>query len=239
MQFRDFAGIDQYQRQRELLRRPGALIGLLGTALLCRWGWGSRCTGSSPPWGLRRVAVCRPGQPLAQPWSILVGNGVSAPDGVLSASLVPDMAIASALAVMLAIAAMFLTRSLHLPGGAVVLTAIIGGEGSGRSGSATCCCRCCSTPVAAESGLALQPRSGASLSPWRQGGAQSPPDGGSPAECPTRHPGHRLCPCKTRGELLDISRQDLQELLQEAQLHAPGRASGDGTVPGCDVADPS
>ena len=37
------------------------------------------------------------------------------------------------------------------------------------------------------------------------------------------------------GELLDISRQDLQELLQEAQLHAL-RASGDGTVPGCDVA---
>ena len=30
----------------------------------------------------------------------------------------PDMAIASALAVMLAIAAMFLTRSLHPPGGA-------------------------------------------------------------------------------------------------------------------------
>ncbi len=82
-----------------------------------------------------------PASPLAQPWSIVVGNGVSALMGVLSASLVPDPALAAALAVMLAIAAMFLTRSLHPPGGAVALTAVIGGEGSASSGWAMCCCR--------------------------------------------------------------------------------------------------
>ena len=78
MQFRDFCRYRPIPASKSCYGAPGALIGLLGTALLCRWGWGSRCTGSSPPWGLRRVAVCRPGQPLAQPWSILVGNGVSA-----------------------------------------------------------------------------------------------------------------------------------------------------------------
>ena len=142
-----FAGIDQYQRQRVVTAPSAPSSALLGTALLCRWGLGLEVHWLIAPMGAsRRAAVCRPGQPLAQPWSILVGNGVSALMGVLSASLVPDMALASALAVMLAIAAMFLTRSLHPPGGAVALTAVIGGEGSGRSGSATCCCRCCSTP---------------------------------------------------------------------------------------------
>ena len=46
-----------------------------------------------------------------------------------------------------------------------------------------------------------------------------------PAERPTRHPGHRLCPGK-HGELLDISRQDLQELLQGGPASRPARAVG-------------
>lgn len=75
-----------------------------------------------------------PASPLAQPWSIVGGNIVSAFVGVTVATLVRDPAIAIGLAVALAILAMSLTRSLHPPGGAAALTAVIGGAAVARAG---------------------------------------------------------------------------------------------------------
>ena len=219
MQFRDFCRYRPIPASKRVVTAPLAPSSVCSAPPCCAVGAGARGALAHRPMG-PPPCCCLPPRPAPGPALVHpCGQQGVGPDGVLSASLVPDMAIASALAVMLAIAAMFLTRSLHPPGGAVALTAVIGGEGSGARGRLRAAAGAAQLPVAAESGLALQPRSGASLSPWRQGGAQSPPDGGSPAECPTRHPGHRLCPAK-HGELLDISRQDLQELLQEAQLHA-------------------
>ncbi|EOD56467.1 HPP family protein [Aeromonas molluscorum 848] len=107
----------------------GALIGLLMTEWLCQWWLGVSPHWLIAPMGASAVLLfAAPASPLAQPWSILVGNSVSALMGVISASWIPDLALASAVAVMLAIAAMFMTRSLHPPGGAVALTAVIGGE---------------------------------------------------------------------------------------------------------------
>ena len=68
-----------------------------------------------------------PASPLAQPWSIIGGNTISALVGIAVAHLVPDTAIAAALAVALAIAVMSLLRCLHPPGGATALIAVIGG----------------------------------------------------------------------------------------------------------------
>ena len=68
-----------------------------------------------------------PSSPLAQPWSIIGGNTISALVGVTVARFVHDPVIASGLAVALAIAAMSFTRSLHPPGGAAALTGVIGG----------------------------------------------------------------------------------------------------------------
>jgi len=68
-----------------------------------------------------------PASPLAQPWSIVGGNLVSALVGVTCAILIPNQAAAAALAVALAIAAMFFLRCLHPPGGAVAFTAVLGG----------------------------------------------------------------------------------------------------------------
>ena len=131
MQFRDFFPVSTNTSIKESCYGAlGAFVGLLGTALLCRWGLGLEVHWLIAPMGASAVLLfATPASPLAQPWSIVVGNGVSALMGVLSASLVADPAQAAALAVMLAIAAMFLTRSLHPPGGAVALTAVIGGEG--------------------------------------------------------------------------------------------------------------
>ncbi len=64
--------------------------------------------------------------PLSQPWNFVGGRLISGVIGVTIAKLVPDMVIASALAVSLAIFVMYLTRCLHPPGGATALTVVAG-----------------------------------------------------------------------------------------------------------------
>lgn len=68
-----------------------------------------------------------PASPLAQPWSVVGGNIISALVGVLTALLVPIPHLAVGIAVGGAILAMSLLRCLHPPGGAAALTAVIGG----------------------------------------------------------------------------------------------------------------
>src|SRR5580658_6441418 len=68
-----------------------------------------------------------PASPLAQPWSIIGGNIVSATVGVACASWITDPVGAAALAVALAICLMFALRCVHPPSGAVALTAVLGG----------------------------------------------------------------------------------------------------------------
>jgi CBS-domain-containing membrane protein len=69
-----------------------------------------------------------PHGPLSQPWPLLGGHLVSAFIGVTCAWLIPDLLLAAACAVGLAIGAMQYLRSIHPPGGATALTAVIGGE---------------------------------------------------------------------------------------------------------------
>ncbi len=68
-----------------------------------------------------------PSSPLAQPWSIIGGNTLSCFCGIIAYRLVPDIMVASGIAVGLAIIVMSLTKCLHPPGGAAALTAVIGG----------------------------------------------------------------------------------------------------------------
>ena len=67
--------------------------------------------------------------PLAQPRNLLGGHFCSAIIGVASFQLLhPYMWLASAVAVATAIAFMHATRTLHPPGGATALIAVIGGQ---------------------------------------------------------------------------------------------------------------
>lgn len=67
--------------------------------------------------------------PLAQPRNVLGGHAVSAVVGVTAWLLFnPEPWLAGALAVATAIAAMHLTRTLHPPGGATALIAVIGSD---------------------------------------------------------------------------------------------------------------
>lgn len=102
----------------------GAFVGILATALVGRaLGWGpSELPWIVAPMGASAVLVFAvPASPLAQPWSAIGGNVLSALVAVAVVEVVSDDVLAVALAVSLAIAAMLALRCLHPPGGAVAL----------------------------------------------------------------------------------------------------------------------
>lgn len=66
--------------------------------------------------------------PLAQPRNLVGGHVLSAVIGVAVFQIVGDNFIAAGLAVALAVAAMMLTDTVHPPGGATALIAVIGGD---------------------------------------------------------------------------------------------------------------
>ena len=66
--------------------------------------------------------------PLSQPWPFVGGHLISALIGISIAKLIPDIMLASALAVSLAVFAMYLLGCLHPPGGATALSTVIGGS---------------------------------------------------------------------------------------------------------------
>jgi CBS domain-containing membrane protein len=106
----------------------GALIGLLLTGVFSYLLGGSAGSLLIAPMGASAVLLfCLPASPLAQPWSVIGGNLVSALIGVACARWIADPLFAAPLACCLAIAAMFMLRCLHPPGGAVALTAVLGG----------------------------------------------------------------------------------------------------------------
>lgn len=115
----------------------GALIGISLTGFIC-----NLAIGGDPqlplivaPMGASAVLLFAvPASPLAQPWPIVGGNTISALVGVAVAQIISDPLLAVGLAVSLAILAMSLTRSLHPPGGAAALTAVIGGATVARAG---------------------------------------------------------------------------------------------------------
>ncbi|MET7248206.1 HPP family protein [Methylobacterium sp. EM32] len=115
----------------------GALIGIALTGLISGWmvGQGPHIPTIVAPMGASAVLLFAvPASPLAQPWSIIGGNTLSALIGVTAAHFIPDPVAAIGVGVSVAIAVMSLTRCLHPPGGAAALTALIGGPAVTSSG---------------------------------------------------------------------------------------------------------
>ncbi len=115
--------------QRERARAAGgALLGLLLTSLVAHALLGDQAIWLVPPMGASAVLLfCLPASPLAQPWSVIGGNVVSGLVGAACVQALGAGPLATALATPLAIAAMFALRCLHPPGGATALMAAIGG----------------------------------------------------------------------------------------------------------------
>ncbi|WP_294771564.1 HPP family protein [uncultured Rhodoferax sp.] len=116
--------IDARERWRALV---GAGVGMGLTVWLSHW-W---VEVPGHPWllaplGASAVLVFAvPASPLAQPWAVLAGNGVSALVGVACARWVGEPLLAASLAVPLAMALMLRLRCLHPPGGAMALSAVL------------------------------------------------------------------------------------------------------------------
>ena len=106
----------------------GALLGILATGVLTTLIAGEYASMVLiAPMGASAVLLFAvPASPLAQPWSILGGNLVAALIGITCASWIQDTLLAAALAVGLSIALMFILRCLHPPSGAVALTTVLG-----------------------------------------------------------------------------------------------------------------
>ena len=125
------AGIDT----RESLRLvAGALAGIFLTGLMCHFAGGAMA--STLPWlvaplGASAVLVFAvPASPMAQPWSVVGGNTLSAWMGIAavqSQHLLGSPELAAALAVAAAIGLMLALRCLHPPGGATALMMVLGG----------------------------------------------------------------------------------------------------------------
>src|ERR1700749_4126996 len=103
-------------RREIVLGCVGALFGVFCAAWLSQ-----RILQGFNPWFIAPMGASAvllfavPASPLAQPWSIVGGNLVSALIGVTCAAYIDDIALAASLAAALAICAMFALRCLHPP----------------------------------------------------------------------------------------------------------------------------
>lgn len=67
-----------------------------------------------------------PHVPFSQPWNVFGGHLISALIGVFCYQFIPDIHVAAAASVGVAIGVMYYTRCIHPPGGATALAAVIG-----------------------------------------------------------------------------------------------------------------
>lgn len=90
------------------------------------------------PFGASAVLVFAvPNSPLAQPWSVVVGNSASALVVLAVLAALPTQDWVVPLAVALAIVTMLALRALHPPGGAVALLVALDGGANGAATLAT------------------------------------------------------------------------------------------------------
>ncbi len=216
--------------------RREIVLGCVGAGLglyLAAWLSQHMLAGLNPwfiaPMGASAVLLFAvPASPLAQPWSIVGGNVVSALIGVTCARHLPDTALAAAAAGALAIAAMFPLRCLHPPSGAVALTAVLGGPAVTSLGYAFVL-----WPVGIDSLLLLLTALLFNVSARRRYPHRAPAP--APAHltrdaAPSARAGLGLpdlhAALRARGELLDVSEDDLQALFVEAEHQAWTRRFG-------------
>jgi CBS domain-containing membrane protein len=114
---------------RHYLAAAGALAGIaLIVGLNIAAGGLAASVPLIAPMGASAVIVfCLPNSPLGQPWNVVVGNMTCAVIGVACAKWIAEPEMAAVAGMFFAILAMVATRSLHPPGGAVALTAILSG----------------------------------------------------------------------------------------------------------------
>jgi CBS domain-containing membrane protein len=210
----------------------GALVGLLlvaGSSLILM-GHGSLTAALVAPMGASAVLLfCVPASPLAQPWSVIGGNVVAALIGVACAKAIASPLLAAPLAGCLAILAMFLLRCLHPPSGAVALTAVLGSPAVHAAGFGFAF-----APVGLNSvlivlaALAFNNLTGRRYPHSQKSAMKNLHATADPV--PTARLGFAKedldAALERYGQVLDVSRDDLENILFETEMHAYGRRFG-------------
>ena len=208
----------------------GAFLAIVATGLAARLLVSGGAMATVPllvaPIGASAVLLFAiPASPLAQPRAVLLGNVLSALIGVSCARWIPWPMAAAAMALALSIAAMALLRCLHPPGGAVALTAVIGGPavtGLGYGFVLEPVALCSILVVAA---APLLNRLMGHAYPHRVEAAGGSASAGSPAGPALAGfiPADLDNALAQYGDLLDVSRDDLDALFRKVELQAHQR----------------
>jgi CBS domain-containing membrane protein len=205
----------------------GALLGLLCTEWIARHALGEANPWFIAPMGASAVlAFAAPASPLAQPWSLMAGNVSAALVGVFFAQWIPDPGLAAACAAAAAIAVMFSLRCLHPPSGAVALTAVLGGPSIAKLGYAYAL-----FPVALNSAMLLCIAivfNGVFKRNYPRRHIETAPAASGAAATRLGFTGADLDEAlRAHDQLLDISREDLGDIVLEAERRASLRRFGD------------
>ncbi|GIZ50438.1 HPP family protein [Noviherbaspirillum aridicola] len=207
----------------------GALLGLACAGLAGMWTVDASSAWLVAPLGASALlAFALPSSPLAQPWPVFGGNVLSALIGIACGKLIGAPLAAVCVALGASICAMFLLRCLHPPGGAATVMAALGAGGPEHLGYAFVL-----MPVAVNSAALVC----AAVAYNRLCGRRYPLAPAAPAN-PHRTadplPGARAGvseqdldhALRQRDTLLDISREDLQELVMRSEMQAYQRHFG-------------
>ena len=219
-------------RREQLRAAGGALFGLLLTALLGQLMAPGTIFLVAPIGASSVLLFALPASPLAQPWAAIGGNVVSGVMGVLCVRYAGDLLplpLLCALAASTAIAAMFALRCLHPPGGAVALTAVIGGPAIHAAGLAfPLVTVLADTTLLAVMAMLYNNLTGRRY-PHAQQGAQPNPHATRDA-VPTLRLGFQPedldAVLKQYNQVLDISRDDLASLFMQTEQRAYQRRFG-------------
>ena len=214
----------------QLRASGGALAALAATGALSLLWLGSAGAWLIAPMGASAVLLfCLPGSPLAQPWAVIGGNVVSALVGVACFQLCGGHWLAAPLAGGAAIGAMFALRCLHPPGGAVALTAVLAGPAVQALGFGFAL-----LPVALNSALMVA----AALAFNKVSGKRYPHPQRSLLDnahatgdvAPSARLGFQRADLDEvlahYGEVLDVSRDDLENIILATEAHAYSRRFG-------------
>ncbi|OCJ03829.1 hypothetical protein A6U87_18045 [Rhizobium sp. AC44/96] len=212
----------------------GATLGILATGALAAAavGVGSHLPALIAPMGASAVLLFAvPSSPLAQPWSLIGGNIIAALTGVTVGLLFPNLIVASAIAVGLAIALMMAFRCLHPPSGAIALTAILGGPAIRELGYGYVI-----WPVAGNSILLLVLAvafNNMTGRPYPHSLKRHPADHKTTDQPPIERIGFRAEDLdevlKEYDEIIDIDREDLADILRRTELRSYARRGGTTT----------
>jgi CBS domain-containing membrane protein len=218
---------------REQLRAGiGAIVGLMLTAFMSYFLLNGK-SGMAflvAPMGASSVLLFAvPASPLAQPWSVFGGNLVSALVGVTCAQMIDNPMLAAPVAGGLAILTMFLLRCLHPPGGAVALTAVLAGPAVHAAGYEFAFVQVgLNTALMVIAALAYNNLTGRRYPHTQQSSMQPVHDTRDPV--PTERVGFTRddldAVLKSYGQVLDVSRDDLEDIIVATEMKAYERRFG-------------